>query len=185
MAKYSLPISLSTLLHTARGATDVAFLGRLGTEEQAGGNLALALYTAVCVFYMSITYGMSPLTSQAFGAENFRLVGVWLQIAIVAQLAVSLVIIPSTILLTRPLLSVCSLSGNALENGVQYSFIITWAFFPDGIFETLREYLRSQNIINFPSAISLFATGINAVLNYVFIFGLPGYWRGLASGDSP
>eukprot|EP00759_Apiculatamorpha_spiralis_P006407 PhF_6_TR13696/c0_g1_i2/m.22092/K03327/TC.MATE, SLC47A, norM, mdtK, dinF; multidrug resistance protein, MATE family len=184
-AKYSFPISLSTLASMARGATDVAFLGHMGIEQLAGGNLAGSLYVAMSVLFHSAPYAMSPLCAQSFGARNFRLVGVWFQITLIFQILLGFIFVPVTILITKPLLGLCDLSEQAIDYGSQYMTYISSSMVTDGLFETVREYLKAQNIIDFPSHVCLLGVFLNVGANYLLIYGISGFWGGLGFIGSP
>ncbi|TDH68040.1 hypothetical protein CCR75_004372 [Bremia lactucae] len=58
------------------------FLGQLGPRELAAGALANIWTGGIQVLIFGVAVSICTLCGQAYGAQNYRLVGVWLQLAI-------------------------------------------------------------------------------------------------------
>lgn len=74
------PTVLSYLFHHLVFMISMFFAGRLGEVELAAGTLAISFInvTGTSIFY-GLCSAMETLSSQAYGAKNFRMVGVVLQ----------------------------------------------------------------------------------------------------------
>ncbi|XP_078432042.1 MATE efflux family protein [Wolffia australiana] len=87
----SFPIALTALLLYSRSVVSMLFLGSLGDISLAGGSLAVASanitgYSVLC----GLSLGMEPLCSQAFGADQPKLLSVTLHRAVLFLLSSSL-----------------------------------------------------------------------------------------------
>src|SRR6185503_13984380 len=84
---------------------DLAVLGRLGAREIAAAGLANAIFFALAVIGMGVSFGVDPLISQAVGAGDrmrARTVlwqGVWMSLLVSAVIAILMIVAP---LLLRP-----------------------------------------------------------------------------------
>lgn len=87
------PIAATAVLLYFRSAISMAFLGRLGDAELAGGSLAIAFANISGYSILSgLALGMEPLCSQAFGARRPRILSVTLHRTVIFLLASSVLI---------------------------------------------------------------------------------------------
>jgi len=86
------PQAVVVLARTAIDMTNVVVLGHLGTDELAGSAFATIVTSmSSVILWQGFGDALITLTSQAIGAKNPKLAGVWLQTSI---LAISLMSIP-------------------------------------------------------------------------------------------
>jgi MATE family multidrug resistance protein len=86
----SVPVALTTLCRTAVYTTDIAYLGHLGVNQLSGAGLANAWMQFGGVFVWSSAYALNSVCSQAIGAGNPKLAGIWLQLALGMVVALSI-----------------------------------------------------------------------------------------------
>src|SRR3981081_1623684 len=72
--KLAAPMALTQLGHQAMMTTDLAFIGRLGSEALAAAALGSTVYFVSFTFGMGVLSAVAPLAAQAFGARNPHLV---------------------------------------------------------------------------------------------------------------
>src|ERR1700738_2865563 len=72
--KLAAPMALTQLGHQAMMTTDLAFIGRLGSEAVAAAALGGSVYFVSFTFGMGVLSAVAPLVAQAFGARNPHLV---------------------------------------------------------------------------------------------------------------
>ena len=78
--RLSWPTILSYFLHNSLFMTSLLFAGHLGDLELAAATLGLSFVNMTGVFIgVGLVTGIETLGSQAYGARNFRMVGIVLQ----------------------------------------------------------------------------------------------------------
>src|SRR5260370_17369872 len=72
--KLAAPMALAQLGHQAMMTTDLAFIGRLGSEAVAAAALGGTVYFVSFTFGMGVLSAVPPLAAQAFGPPDPHLV---------------------------------------------------------------------------------------------------------------
>ena len=70
--KLAVPLALTQLGQIAMMTTDIALIGRLGSEAVAAAALAHTVFFVSFTFGMGLVSAVAPLAAQAFGARNPR-----------------------------------------------------------------------------------------------------------------
>ena len=164
------PIALSQLSFTAMGFVDTIMVGRLGEVALAGVALGNAIYFAILIFGLGVIMGVGPLIAQAFGARadedvaRFARQGLWL-----ATLLTPLGLVATYF--SGELLGYLGQSEEVVTVALGYQRVLMWSMWPFLAFGVLRSLLESLNRPLVVTALSLAAVGVNALLNYIFIYG--------------
>src|SRR5258707_4964675 len=173
--KLAAPLALTQLGQIAMMTTDLAFIGRLGSEAVAAAALAQTIFFVGFTLGMGLVSAVAPLAAQAFGARNPRLVRRALRVGLWTALLISLpmMMLPlygEQILLTlgqAP--AVAHLAQRYLEG-------LAWGITPALWFLAIRGFMGAVNRPEPGLWITLAAIPANAVLVYLLIhgeFGLP------------
>src|SRR6476646_11974834 len=88
--KLAAPIALTQLGQIAMMTTDIAFIGRLGSDSLAAASLAHTVFFVSFTFGMGLVSAVAPLAAQAFGARDPRMVRRALRVGLWAALLISL-----------------------------------------------------------------------------------------------
>lgn len=75
-------VSLATFCRIALGTIGTAFVGHLGKNELAAAALAGIWISGTQILVSGFSVSLCTLCGQAYGAKNFQLVGVWLQLGL-------------------------------------------------------------------------------------------------------
>lgn len=187
------PLGLMAAARLSLLVIDQGFVGHLGTPELAGASLA-GLWIDVISGWMWPSFGtaVSTLASQAIGAKNEPLAGVWLQTGLVLG---SIATIPVMGGLVASESMFTSLGFAARESHLAGTFA---AWFAPGIaagfpFVILLSFLKAQAVVIGPMVISLGMVVVNIFLNILMIHGTTWFepegaeplWRGLGFIGSP
>src|SRR5882724_11615078 len=86
--KLAVPLALTQLGQIAMMTTDLAFIGRLGSETVAAAALAHTVFFVIFTFGLGLVSAVAPLAAQAFGARNPRLVRRALRVGLWAALMI-------------------------------------------------------------------------------------------------
>jgi MATE family multidrug resistance protein len=173
MLALAAPVVMAELGWVTMGMVDTLMVGRLGAGAIGAVGLASMLFFAVAVFAMGLLLGLDPLVAQAFGADRiddchrWLVAGVWLGVLVALPIVAVVFAInlslgawglpPEVLTLTRPYLSV-----------------LTWSLPPLLLYVAFRRYLQAMNIVG-PVMIALVAANVvNAVANWILIFGHAG-----------
>ena len=94
--KLAVPLALTQLGQIAMMTTDLAFIGRFGSETVAAAALAHTVFFVTFTFGMGLMSAVAPLAAQAFGARNPHMVRRALRVGLWAALLISapLMILP-------------------------------------------------------------------------------------------
>ncbi|XP_058089392.1 protein DETOXIFICATION 49-like [Magnolia sinica] len=174
------PMIITGLLLYGKAVISMLFMGRLGKDVLAGGSLAIGFANITGYSVLSgLAMGMEAISSQAYGAEQWSLMGHALQRTIMILLTAC---IPIALLWLKiePILLYC---GQDRAITAVASTYLAFSL-PDLIFQSflnpLKIYLRTQNItmpLTVGAALSLI---LHAPINYFLVCFLGLGIRGIA-----
>ncbi|KAI4316051.1 hypothetical protein L6164_024069 [Bauhinia variegata] len=172
IGKISGPTAITGLLLYSRAMISMLFLGYLGEMELAGGSLSIGFANIIGYSVISgLAMGMEPICGQAYGAKQWKVLGLTLQRTVLLLLSTSIPISFMWLNMKRILLW----CGQDEEISSMAQTFITFSI-PDLIFlsllHPLRIYLRTQNItlpLTYCSAISVL---LHVPLNFLLVVQL-------------
>ncbi|HTM26812.1 MAG TPA: MATE family efflux transporter [Vicinamibacterales bacterium] len=170
MLALAAPVVIAEVGWVLMGTVDTLMVGRLGASAIAAAGLAAMLFFTVMVFSMGLLLGLDPLVAQAFGAGRLDECHRWLGTGVWLALIVSL---PSVglILLIRSGLVFWGLPPDVLALTQPYLSVLAWSLPPLLLYVAFRRYLQAMNIVR-PVTIALVAANVvNAMANWILIFG--------------
>ncbi|KAL4279570.1 hypothetical protein GQ457_03G034700 [Hibiscus cannabinus] len=170
IGKISGPTAISSLLLYSRAMISMLFLGYLGELELAGGSLAIGVANITGYSVISgLAMGMEPICGQAYGAKQWKLLGLTLQRTVLLLLSAS---VPISFMWVNMKTILLWCGQNHEISSVARTFILF--AIPDLFFlsllHPLRIYLRTQSItlpVTYCSAISVV---LHVPLNYLLVF---------------
>jgi len=174
--KLAAPMALAQLGHQAMMTTDLAFIGRLGSEAIAAAALGGTVYYVSFTFGMGVLSAVSPLVAQAFGARDPHLVRRALRAGLWAALLIAIPVMAFPLRGEQILLALGQAPVTA-HLAQQYLFGLAWCTAPALCFLAIRGFMgalhRPQPIL----WITLAAIPANALLVYLLIYGVWGLPR--------
>ncbi|MEH2494031.1 MATE family multidrug resistance protein [Bradyrhizobium sp. AZCC 1678] len=168
--KLAVPIALTQLGQIAMMTTDIALIGRLGSEAMAAAALAHTVFFVSFTFGMGLVSAVAPLAAQAFGARNPHLIRRSLRVGMWAALLMSL---PMMTLSFRgeQILLMLGQAPTAAHLAQQYLLGLTWSILPALWFMTIRGFMSAVNRPEPILWITLAAIPANATLVYLLLYG--------------
>lgn len=172
----ALPLAATQLGQIAINVTDVLVLGRLGADALAAASLGIALFHVVLVSCFGVVMATAPLVAQALGARRPRRLrrvvrqGLWVAAAITA---------PCLVLLwfTEPILIAIGQDPTLAAGAARFMTALMWALPSAVAFVALRNFVTAFERTR-PILLIMFAGVIvNALLNWVLVFGHLGFPR--------
>ena len=168
--KLAVPLALTQLGQIAMMTTDIAMIGRLGSEAMAAAALAHTVFFVSFTFGMGLVSAVAPLAAQAYGARNPHLIRRSLRVGMWAALLMSL---PMMALLFRgePILLMLGQAPASAKLAQQYLFGLAWGMLPALWFMAIRGFMSAVHRPEPILWITLAAIPANAALVYVLMYG--------------
>jgi MATE family multidrug resistance protein len=168
--KLAVPLALTQLGQIAMMTTDLAFIGRFGSETVAAAALAHTVFFVTFTFGMGLMSAVAPLAAQAFGARNPHMVRRALRVGLWAALLISapLMILPFH---GEAILIALGQAPAAARLAQQYLFGLAWGILPALWFIAMRGFMSAVNRPEPVLWITLAAIPANALLVYPLLYG--------------
>jgi len=172
----AVPLVLAELGWMTMGIVDTVMVGHLPNSAVAIGAVALSsnVFTTIALFGLGLLLGLDTLVSQAFGAgkredcHRSLVNSIYLSIALTPLLLVPVWLLPRFFRAVGANAEVVALS-------VPYISALVWGLLPLLLFFALRRCVQAMNMVR-PVAFALISANIiNAVGNYVLIYGKWGF----------
>jgi len=172
----AIPLVSAELGWMSMGIVDTIMVGRLPNSAVAIGAVSLGqgLYYTTAIFGSGLLLGMDTLVSHAFGRDDLDDARHSLANSIVLALLLTPVLV-GIVALWPPLMRHFGISGEILREMDPFVTALNWSTLPLLMYFALRRYLQAVNIVK-PITFALISANIvNAVGNWVFIYGHWGF----------
>lgn len=166
------PIILTNLAQIAIGATDTLMMGWLGAVDLAAGTLGANLYFCFFITGIGLVLATSPMLAQTLGARRHsvrecrRIVrqGLWLA---------ALYCLPVWLVLWHSEAVLALLGQDAALTGMAggYGRTVMWGMLPALGMIALRSFIAAQERPRAALVVTVLAVGLNALVNWVLMFG--------------
>jgi MATE family multidrug resistance protein len=168
--KLAVPLALTQLGQIAMMTTDIAFIGRLGSDALAAASLAHTVFFVSFTFGLGLVSAVSPLAAQAFGARDPRMVRRALRVGLWAALLIALPLMALPFRGEQILLALGQ-EPMAARLAQQYLFGLAWGILPALWFIAIRGFMSAVNRPEPVLWITLAAIPANALLVYPLLYG--------------
>lgn len=168
--KLAVPIALTQLGQIAMMTTDIALIGRLGSEAMAAAALAHTVFFVSFTFGMGLVSAVAPLAAQAFGARNPHLIRRSLRVGMWAAFLMSLPMMALSFY-GEPILLMLGQAPTAARLAQEYLLGLTWSVMPALWFMAIRGFMSAVNRPEPILWITLAAIPANALLVYLLLYG--------------
>ena len=168
------PVIGSQLGQMSMGFVDTVMVGRLGVEALAGVALGNTIFFVLVIVTMGVILAVSPMVSQAHGSEDEAAIEISVREGLRMGLVLS--VIPFLILWNiKPLLLWMGQVPETVELTSSYLRAIAWGILPFLWFGAIRSLVEGVSRPLPVTLITFFALGLNALANYVLMFGKWGF----------
>lgn len=164
-------VSLATLCQVSQSTISMAFLGHLGSNEMAAAALAGIWINGVQMLNYGFAITLCTLCGNAFGAKNYDLVGIWLQLGLLVMLAFSLPVMLSFFFVDHVLAFVTD-DIEVLNLAGLFARWLIPTVIPQAVYCALQQYLQAQQILTPVTIVSVLSVGVCLVSNQVLVYGL-------------
>lgn len=173
LAHYAFPIALQNLVMSSLNMVAVMLIGQLGGSAVAAVGLANQLWFLLNLIVFGVISGSAMFVAQLWGKQDVanirRVLGLAVKLALLAALAFWCL----AMFLPQTVLGVYTRDPAVIELGARYLRIFGWSYGFFAITATYASALRSTGNVRLPMFVSIGALGLNILLAYPLIFGMP------------
>jgi MATE family multidrug resistance protein len=170
MFALAVPVVMAELGWMTMGVVDTVMVGRIGPEAIGAVGIGSSLFMAVCIFAMGLLLGLDTLVAHAFGAGRLDECHRWLACGVVLSLLLSGPI-TIVILALSSALSGWGIDPAVLQLTQPYLDVLAWSIPPLLLYASFRRYLQGMGAVRPVMMALVFANILNAVVNWILIFG--------------
>lgn len=174
--KLALPISLGQLGHIMMGVVDSLMVGKVGSAQLAAASLVNGLFFLILVIGFGMTFAISPLIAISKGEKNLSQCGKVLNHGVFVNSFFAIILMVITFFVSY-LIPFISQPADVTKLAISYMQILSLSIIPFIIFSCYRQFLEGLSIPNPPMMIAILANLLNALLNWIFIYGNLGFSR--------
>jgi MATE family multidrug resistance protein len=168
------PVVLAEIGWMSMGIVDTLMVSPLGPQAIGAVGLGSTLFLAIGIAGMGVLFGLDTLVSQAFGARRVDECHRWLFHGI----ALALLLAPPLMLIvwaaSRALASF-GLHPLVLPLATSYLALLNLSLPPLLLYAAFRRYLQGMSVVHPVMFALISANVVNAVFNWVLIFGKLGF----------
>ncbi|XP_031253753.1 protein DETOXIFICATION 18-like [Pistacia vera] len=144
---FSLPMILTNLFYYVVTLISVMFAGHLGHLQLAGATLANSwAFVSGFVLMTGLSGALETLCGQAFGAKQYRLLGIYLQASTIISFFFSL-IISIVWLYTESILILLHQDHNVSKQASLYIKYLIPGLFAYGFLQSILRFLQTQSVV--------------------------------------
>ena len=171
----ALPITLQSLLYSFLGLVDILMVSQLGENEIAAVGLGNKIFFFNLLMMVGVSHAGGILGSQYFGAQDLSGLRRSMVISLLFTFLITLPFIAFYTLSPQSITGLASDDPQLLLLANEYLQITAASFVFTTIVLPLEVALRSAGDTKTSMRISMLVLPVNALLNYIFIFGHLGF----------
>lgn len=174
MLHLAVPVVLAEMGWMTMGMVDALMVGRISPEAIGAVGVGTSLFMGVVIFAMGLMLGLDTLVSQAYGAGRLEECHRWLFHGVVLALVLSVPII-AVLFWISSALDAWGLTPSVLVLTRPYLETLAWSVVPLLLYSSFRRYLQGMGVVRPVMVALIVANIINAVANWLLIFGKFGF----------
>ncbi|MCU0343638.1 MAG: MATE family efflux transporter [Ignavibacterium sp.] len=172
--KLAYPVIIGQLGIIMMGVVDSIMVGRLGPVPLAAASLGNSLIFLILIVGIGCSIVVSPLVAILVGAKRYSECGIYFRQSLLVNVFLSLVMI-GIILLGVNFIHQLNQPSEVIELTIVYMSIVGLSAFPLMIYQTYKQFIEGLSIMKPAMVIAILANVINALANWVLIFGELGF----------
>ncbi len=168
--KLAWPIVVGQVGQVMMGVVDTAMVGKIGEEPVAAAGVASSVFFLITVFGFGLSTAVSPLVSMAAAKKDYAETAGILRGSYRASILVS-IIIQALVLLLSMQFHLFGQDPLVADLAVSYLQIISFSVLPMILFLSAKQFADGLSFTWSSMVITLLAVPLNALLNWVLIYG--------------
>ncbi|NLZ77131.1 MAG: MATE family efflux transporter [Spirochaetales bacterium] len=172
MIAIAFPILVQSLLNNALSFVDTLMIGQLGEAAIAAVSLANQMFFLIALLFFGVASGTSIFLSQYWGAKDDRYIRKIMALSLVFVTFSASVFALVSLLVPEAVMHIFTREAQVVSGGVSYLKIVAISYIFSAITQIFSTALRVTGHAKTPLKIALLALSLNAVGNYLLIFGI-------------
>lgn len=169
--KFALPLFIGNLVQQLYQITDIIIVGRLiGVEALAAVGASAPLFFMILLITFGFTSGLTVITAQRFGAKDYKGVRRSVTHGIMACATLGLTLTAAMMLWLRPILILMNVPADILENAYIFIHLLCMGLMVILGYNLLSAFIRALGDSKTPLYFLIFASCLNILLNFIFIY---------------
>ncbi|MDM8533700.1 MATE family efflux transporter [Clostridiaceae bacterium HSG29] len=172
----SLPIIFQNFVSSSLNMVDTIMIGSLGESAIAAVGLANQLFFLLILIIFGINNGAAVFIAQFYGNGNYKEIKKTMGIGLILGTIVSFVFYFFGFFFPNQIMKILiNNNQNVIDMGVEYLRIVSWSYIFMAISFSFSVASRAIGKTFIPAVVSAVSLVINAILNYILIFGKLGF----------
>lgn len=171
LVRIALPIALQNLVVSGVNMLDTIMVGRLGTAELAAVGLANQIWFLLILMLFGVATGGGVFTAQYWGKRDIAGIRRTTGLSLVIGLGAGLAFMAGGMLVPQAILGFYSRDPEVIGLGASYLRIVAPSYPLAAISFVFSISLRGVERVRLPLVATVISLTVNAILNYVLIFG--------------
>ena len=167
---FTIPLLVGNIFQQFYNMVDMIIVGQtIGKEALAAVGATGSITFLIIGFAQGLTAGLSIITAQRFGAQDFRGVKKSFAVAIIISFTVTAISTVLSLVFLRPLLLLMQTPPDIIQQAQEFISVILGGMFASMAFNLLSNMIRALGDSRTPLFFLIFAVIINVILDLVFI----------------
>ncbi len=167
---FTIPLLVGNIFQQFYNMVDMIIVGQtIGKEALAAVGATGSITFLIIGFAQGLTAGLSIITAQCFGAQDFRGVKKSFAVAIIISFTVTAILTVLSLVFLRPLLLLMQTPPDIIQQAQEFISVILGGMFASMAFNLLSNMIRALGDSRTPLFFLIFAVIINVILDLVFI----------------
>lgn len=170
----SVPIIIQQFIQASLNLIDTLMIGKMGSEEIAAVGIANQVFFFVMMIIFGINSGISVYVAQFWGRKDTANIKKTMGVSLTFGVLIGLIFTFLAYVFPRQIMMIFVKEVRVIDLGVDYLKIIAWSYVFTAISLSFQIASRGIGKTFQPMLVSAVALTMNAVLNYLLIFGALG-----------
>lgn len=167
---FTIPLLVGNIFQQFYNIVDMIIVGQtIGKEALAAVGATGSITFLIIGFAQGLTAGLSIITAQRFGAQDFRGVMKSFAVATIISFTVTAILTVLSLVFLRPLLLLMQTPPDIIQQAQEFISVILGGMFASMAFNLLSNMIRALGDSRTPLFFLIFAVIINVILDLVFI----------------
>lgn len=167
---FTIPLLVGNIFQQFYNMVDMIIVGQtIGKEALAAVGATGSITFLIIGFAQGLTAGLSIITAQRFGVQDFRGVKKSFAVAIIISFTVTAILTVLSLVFLRPLLLLMQTPPDIIQQAQEFISVILGGMFASMAFNLLSNMIRALGDSRTPLFFLIFAVIINVILDLVFI----------------
>ncbi len=170
-----IPVLITQLGLYAMNFLDTVMSGRSGADQLAGVAIGSSLWVPIFTGLNGILMALTPIVSQLEGAKNTKNVPRSVMQAVYLSVVISVIVVALGSVVLDPILGAMTLEKEVENVARGYLIALSFGIMPLFLYGALRSFIDALGQTRITMFITLIGLPVNAIFNYLFIFGKGGF----------